>query len=679
MDWLLRLMPPPSHAERAPLRPLLWTTAAFAAGALLNVDRIPLWATAVLIACAAWELSVAARKLPALPKAVQLILTFVLVACVVATFHTLNGLPAGTVLLVVMGSIKLVETRTRRDRYIVIGAAFFLLFAACLDRQALVRLPLYLGAAGLCCTALIVSAYGGAGLDFRVAGKLAARSLLLALPLALVFFLFFPRLPGGFWALPAGEDAVTGLGESMSPGSISELTASYDPAFRVHFAGAIPPPQERYWRGPVLHDFDGYTWRRGAGQEYWQPPLRYLGEPFRYSVTLAPGANRWWFTLDTVVGSPDKHVFFSYDYDLIAREPVTQPTTYDALSYTHHVSSAPLSNSARRMESALPPDRNPRTRQLAARLRAHAPADRDFVLAAIEFLRSGGFQYSLTPPKLDLDSVDDFLFRTREGFCGHYASAFVALMRAGGVPARVVTGYQGGEWNPIGGYFLIRQSDAHAWTEVWIAGRGWQRVDPTAVVAPERLRRGILDILPDAVSGRARLLYSTPFLARLMQGWDALNTAWNEGIVKFNVNTQLGILERLGVHSADWTALVTALGSGLVAWLAWIAWHVGRSASPRPADRLARAYARLCGKLALAGIARDADEGPLAYAARIGRIRPDLMSRAQPLLARYAQLRYGPMSGQVAALATAAFERMVLRCHVARRPPRMQSHNGKSV
>jgi protein-glutamine gamma-glutamyltransferase len=288
------------------------------------------------------------------------------------------------------------------------------------------------------------------------------------------------------------------------------------------------------------------------------------------------------------------------------------------------------------------------------------------VHAAIDFLRSGGFRYSLTPPTLDFDSVDDFLFHTREGFCGHYASAFVALMRAGGIPARVVTGYLGGEWNPVGGYFLIRQSDAHAWTEVWIDGRGWRRVDPTAIVAPERLRRGILDILPDALSGSTRLLHATPWLVRLVQSWDALNSAWNERVVKFDVDMQLGILERLGVRSADWTALVAALGSGLVGWLAWIAWHIGHSAGPRPGDPLGRAYRRLCRKLARAGVAREIHEGPLDYAEKIARRRPDLAPRVQPLLAHYAQLRYGPGRGASGAAAIALFERTVLRCHFPR-------------
>ena len=640
---------------------LLWSTAAFVAGALLHVDRIPLWASAVAVGCAAWQLSSAAHKVPPVSKALQLILTFVLVTCVVFTFHTLNGLPAGTVLLVVMGAIKLLETKSRRDQYIVIGAALFLLLAACLDRQTLARVPLYLAETLLCCTALVMTSYADDRLPVRVALRLAAQSLLLAVPLALIFFFFFPRLPGGFWALPASDTALTGLGEDMSPGSISQLIASYDPAFRARFAGPTPAAAERYWRGPVLHEFDGYAWRRGERQAYPREPLRYLGTAFRYSVTLVPDANHWWFALDTVVRAPSSEASLTYDYDLISSEPVTHAITYEAVSYTHTEATEPLPETARRMETQLPLNRNPRTRELAANLRARAASDADFVRKVIEFFRTGGFQYSLTPPRLDFDSVDDFLFRAREGFCGHYASAFVALMRAGGVPARVVTGYQGGEWNPTGKYFVVRQSDAHAWAEVWIDGRGWRRVDPTAIVAPERLQRGILDILPGALSDTTRLLHTTPLFAKLWQEWDALNIAWTESVVKFDLNSQLGILERLGLRAADWTALVVALGGGLVGWLAWIAWHVGHSAGPRPADPLARAYARLCKKLARAGIARESYEGPIDYGARIARSRPDLASRVEPLLARYAQLRYGPASASVPDEVD-AFRRLVLRC-----------------
>lgn len=646
---------------------MLWSTAALIGAALLHVDRIPIWGSAVLAACAAWQLSAAAGKLPPVPRALRLALTLILVASVLATFHTLNGLAAGTVLLVVMGSLKLLETKSRRDRYIVLGTAFFVLLAASLDRQALIHAPLYILEATLCCSALAINAYGGHGMSARDAGLLAVRSLLLAVPLALLMFLFFPRLPGGFWSLPARDSAVTGLGDSMSPGSISELTESYEPAFRVRFAGEPPPAEERYWRGPVLHSFNGYTWRNNSHGGYRQQRLQYLGRSYHYTVTLLPDSNPWWFALDTVAGSPDRHVSFTYDYVLVAHEPVTQATSYEAQSYPHTLSTDPLSNLARREETALPAERNPRTRALAASLREKAGSDEAFVRAAIEYFHSGGFEYSLTPPRLDLDSVDDFLFHTRVGFCGHFASAFAALMRAGGVPARVVTGYLGGEWNPIGKYFVVRQSDAHAWTEIWIDGRGWRRLDPTAIVAPERLRRGILDLLPNAMSGSTRLVHSTPWLTHLLQGWDALNTAWNERVVKFDYTMQLQILDKFGLHYSNSGGLIAALASGLIGWLAWIAWHIGKSAVIVPPDRLARAYARLCAKLARAGVVRAPDEGPLAFGARLAAGRPDLALRVQPLLVRYAQLRYGPMSGASAARAIELFERVVRTCRLARR------------
>ena len=246
------------------------------------------------------------------------------------------------------------------------------------------------------------------------------------------------------------------------------------------------------------------------------------------------------------------------------------------------------------------------------------------------------------PERLGADAIDDFLFRTRVGFCGHYASAFVVLMRAAGVPARVVTGYLGGEWIPYGGYLLVRQSEAHAWAEVWLEGRGWTRLDPTAVVAPERLHRGILDLMPQELPARARL-HASPWLNELLQRWDAANAWWTNHVVRFYLEAQLGLLERLGIRSPDarslgWTFMVV-----LCLWLAVIAWHVGRSIRPARPDPLARAYARLCRKLARIA-PRAPHEGPLAFGAALIAKRPEVRTSVLPLLERYAALRYGPPS-----------------------------------
>ncbi len=623
--------------------PLEWVAAAFMAGVLLNADRVPWWVVVVAVVCTAWRLLAARSAIPLAGTVLRTIAAVMLVAAILFRFRTLNGLSAGTALLVLMGAIKLLETARRRDQYIMIGASLFLLLAACLDRQGLLRAPLYLLDAWLCCAALAVVAYDAQPadrFDSRAAVRLAGRTLTLAMPLALFLFLFFPRLPGAFWAIPRSDAALTGLTDSMNPGSIAELTTSYEVAFRATFESRPPPPWERYWRGPVLHDFDGATWRT-VSRSPSQPPLQFLGNQYRYRVVLEPSQQHWWFALDTVTGSPSSKVMLTADSQLVASEPVVESTSYTAVSNTLSRSSGELSRAARRRETALPPERNPRSRQLAGELRARAESDRAFVAAALDFLRTGGFQYSLTPPRLGPDPVDDFLFDTRSGFCGHYASAFVELMRAGGVPARVVTGYLGGEWNPIGQYLIVRQSDAHAWAEVWLEGRGWTRVDPTGVVEPERLRRGILDLLPNAVSAQARFVWSKPWLNTLLQRWDTLNAWWNERVTHFSYDDQLRLLERLGFGSPGLDSLGWVFASGLVAWLTWIAWRMGRLPATSHPDRLARAYSRLCRKLTRAGVPREPHQGPLAYANTLSGRRPDLASAARPLLGMYAELRYG--------------------------------------
>ncbi len=666
-----------SRVAASELRPLAWSLAAFLTGVLLHVERVPLWTTATAFLCAAWSAAICTRRLRAPGRWIKGALALALVAAVLAIFHTLNGVAAGTTLLVGMGSFKLLEAHKRRDRYIVIGAALFLLLAACLSQQSLAYAPLYAAHAWLCCSAMAVVAHPRSTFGDRAAGMLAARSLLVALPFAVVAFLFFPRLAGAFWALPQSGAAVTGIADTMSPGAISDLSESRDPAFRVWFDGPLPPPAQRYWRGPVLHDFDGFTWSRSQA---WtssadvEPPAP-LGPAYGYRITLEPTSQHWWFALDTVDGSPSPSVRLTPDHLLVSARPVTEPVTYRAVSHTLVRDAGPLPERSRWRDLRLPAGRNPRAVALGERLRAQTASDDRFVGAVLEFLRTGGFQYTLTPPQLGSDSVDDFLFGTRRGFCDHFASAFVTLMRAGGVPARVVTGYLGGEWNRFGGYLLVRQSDAHAWAEVWLSSRGWTRVDPTAVVAPQRLTRGILDFLPDAASAPVRLLLESRWLSSVRQAWDAANAWWTNQVVGFNLNTQLNLLHRIGFAAPRPTQLVWVLTVAVAGWLAVTTWQLGRLPRPPLPDRLARAYRRFCLKLARAGAPRAAHLGPLAYAEAIARRRPDLARAAGPLLEEYTELRYGSPSGAMSSTnrseRLAAFERGVARLRPARASGRL--------
>jgi transglutaminase-like putative cysteine protease len=646
-----------------------WMIGAYLFGALLHLGQVPPWVILVAASGALWALAAAHGRARLPRRLFKITLALGLTATVLAMFHTLNGLAAGSALLVLMGAVKLLEATSRRDRLIVVGVAFYLLLAACLESQELLRAPLYLLEAWLCCTALLYAAHPDAPIPSHRAGRLSARSLAVALPLALVLFMLFPRLSGSFWSVGSSGQAQSGLSDSMSPGSISELGNSADPVFRVWFDGPPPPPQERYWRGPVLHDFDGYTWTRSDGEGYRRETLEYLGEPYHYRIRLEPDSTRWWPALDTVESAQAPGTSISADRQLVAYRAVHDAVTYSAISYTATESHDEMSRLARRFDSFLT-QRNPRSRALAVRMRAAAPDVPAYVNSVLALFRNGGFAYTLTPPLLDVNSVDDFLFNSRRGFCGHFASAFATLMRAGGVPARVVTGYQGGEWNPIGGYLLIRGSDAHAWVEVWEDGRGWVRVDPTAVVAPERLHRGILDLLPDAGTVPERLLRQFAWLAHGRQAWDALDAWWSTRVVGYNYGSQLRLLGWLGFDNPGWQQLGWLLAGALALWLVVIAWQFGRVRPPSAPDRLARAYLRLCARVARAGPQRQAHQGPLAYAALLGG-RSDPLAQARELLGSYARLRYGRTAPTPAQLRD--FERRVSRWRAPRRRAR-ESH-----
>jgi protein-glutamine gamma-glutamyltransferase len=614
----------------------------FLGAVLLNAHHTALWCLPLALGAVAWRARGLRVPLRLPPRYLRLSVAVLLTLAVLAGFHTLNGVEAGSSLLVAMAALKLTETVRRRDWLIVLGAALFLLLATCLDGQALWRLPLYAAELWLLCTGLYGLGAGAEAPPTRCLLRRAALSLVASLPFALLLFFFVPRLPGSFWALPKPNEAFTGLGDEMSPGSISQLTQSGDEALRVRFDGAPPPPAERYWRGPVLHVFDGYTWRRRHADVGSAPRLQFQGPAYSYEVTLEPNEHNVLIALELPQGLPDTlpTAYSTFDYQLIAPAPVSRAVSYHLHSYPQYRSVEPLSPAARQLDLQLPPQRNPRSIELAHSLRQDAGSDAAFIAAVLAYLRDGGFSYTLEPPLLNLDSVDDLLFRTRQGFCGHYASAFVTLMRAGGVPARVVTGYLGGIWNRYGGYLFISQSDAHAWAEVWRENQGWVRVDPTAVVAPGRLTEELDELLP-AGGGAGRRLLSAPWITDALQAWQGLNAWWQDEFIGFNFARQLGLLAALGFRNHELQVLASLLAGGAAIWLTLIAWGLRPRPQVRTDDSLSRSWRALERKLRHAAAPRAAYESTTAYAERVARAHPELSATLSALARRYARLRYG--------------------------------------
>lgn len=630
--------------RRASVQRLLWVIASLALCIAPHLSHLAPWVVLLAAGAAAWRVAVEVRSGRLPPKWLRILIAFAALLGVLASYRTLNGVEAGTALLVVMAGMKLLETRTVRDLTVIVFLAYFALFAAFLYDQSLLRLPYLLGAAWLLTITLMRIHESTASLRVREAAAMTGKMLLQAAPLAVLLFLFFPRLPGHFWAVPTHSQANTGVDDEISPGDISELSISSAIAFRVKFAGAPPPPRERYWRGPVLHDFDGRTWRRGQ-MLFLPQALAPSGPAYRYKLTLEPHQRRWVFALDAVTDWPARRTMRTADFQLLTMrgDPVRTLTSFELTSSTRYRVAEPLPKAMRVADLRLPAGRNPRSIALAQRLRAQAGDDAAFVAAVLRKFREEEYFYTLEPPRLETDSVDDFLFNTRRGFCEHFASAFTTLARAAGVPARIVAGYQGGEFNPLGGYFIVRQSEAHAWSEVWLAGRGWVRVDPTAAVAPERIESGGLDAAMSAdepVPGR--LLRQSGLLSRIRLAWDAANTFWNDQVVGFGEAQQRRLLERFNIEEPSWKHLGAALVGALAAFFVGMTAYLTLRFRPRRRDPVAQLYATLCRKLAAGQAPRRPHEGPVDYLTRATHARPQLAPILAEIRSLYVSLRYGP-------------------------------------
>jgi transglutaminase-like putative cysteine protease len=624
------------------LRRLGWTVGGLAAAVAPHVSHLKPWVTALALGVALWRLLAEQRgwRLPG--RWIRTVVALAATAGIAFSYRALTGLDAGTALLVLMASLKLLETRTPRDHVVLVFIGWFLCLATFLYRQDMASVAWVLPAAWLLAASLLHVSRTGTTREALRPFRRTGSMLLQALLLAAVMFVFFPRVAGHFWGAPSRERAVTGLSEEVSPGDISELTLNDTVAFRVRFDGDAPPPAERYWRGPVLTEFDGFTWSRARAQTYFKPPVETVGPPLAYTVTMEATGQRMLFALDLVSQWPESMAQQSWDYQLWTRHPVDAVIRYRAESHTRYRAGVELSQALRNRHLQLPVERNPRSRELARRMRATASSDEAFIGDVLQMFRDQDFYYTLTPPKLERDSVDDFLFNTRRGFCGHFASSFTSLMRAAGLPARVVAGYQGGDWNPVGGYLIVRQSHAHAWSEVWLAGRGWTRIDPTAAVAPERVERGLDAALPDGEPVPGRLLRQSDLLWRAQLLWDNVNARWNDWIVRYSGEQQERLLEELGFERPDWRQLGVLLGAGLAAGFAvlsaWLAWQF----RPRRADPASRDYQRFLARLAASGVERAPWEAPRDFLGRVRQQRPDLATQATDITETYLRLRYAP-------------------------------------
>ena len=638
---------PTAAADRVSLESLLWVSACVTLTLLAGIATLPLWVGMTVAAVVAMRLVLAANGRDAPPRALRFTIAALAIGLLFLQFRTFNGLAAGTALLSLMAGLKLLETRTRRDFQIITMIVYFLSLATLLESQSF-WLFTYLIAVCWLTTATLLRVTRSSEIvpsqrtQWRGSMRYAGRLLAQALPLALAFWLFFPRFGGPLWAMPDnGSAATSGLSDSMSPGDITDLAQSDEIAFRVRFSAGTPPAGQRYWRGPVLHDFDGRRWHRSDFGFGNAPRLEFQGPAYRYTVSLEPSQHRWLFALDWPSRWDAAHGYLTGDYMLMQPDPVSQPIDVAVTSYAQVSAAEPLKPALRSRDTHLPPDRNPRSVRLAQEMRRAYPNDLDYVKSVLELFHTQAFFYTLRPPRLKLDSVDEFLFDSRRGFCGHYASAFAVLMRAAGIPARVVTGYQGGTFNRFADYWILRQSDAHAWDEVWIDGHGWLRIDPTSVIAPERIEHGLNDSLAADSPFISRWQQRTPWLTDTRLRIDALRLLWRQRILLFDQDSQERLLSFLRIPEPDGQKVALVLAVCLVAGLAWLTWQVRRDLEPRPSDPVNRAYRRLCHRMAGAGLARWPHEGPEAFAARIATARPDLAPTLGSLCRRYSALRYG--------------------------------------
>ncbi len=620
-----------------------WTLASAALALLPLLLQLPS-ALAALIAVAG--VATAALSLRGvLPMPVRLLLVLAMLGAIVWQMGAVRpGRDTGCALLAAMLAIKSSELRSVRDARSLLGFALFGPFAAfLLDQGPLTTLLAALaGISGLLALQRLAHNEGrSAALPLPGQLRGVGRLLLIGLPLALACFWLFPRLSAPLWGVPERAVGTPGLSDSMEPDQWLDLMADDTPALRVQFFGSVPQPQQRYWRGPVLTRFDGHVWRRDRDADYRRPAqVTHEGPGWDYQIDYEPTDRRLLVALDLPTTAPEGTAL-NAEMSLASQRPLSALTRWRLHSAPATRFDAELSPYQRRAALQLPANFNPRTATLARQWRQEAgDDDAGVVRRALDWI-TADFSYTLETPAPGRDPVDAFLFDYKAGFCQHFSSAFVVLMRNAGIPARVVTGFAGGTRNRLGNYWVVRRMDAHAWAEVWLPQRGWVRVDPTAAVAPER----ILDTLEDRLPAGADIDLQQRWLQAGQIG-DWLRRGWNDLVLSFDARRQQQLLQPLGLDELKPGQLLAGFVATALLAMGWMAWLLARGERER--DPLLRAWHRLGRRYARLGLAREPHEPALAWAQRVHAQRPDpaLIALSQ----RFAEARYAGTRTELAPL-----------------------------
>ena len=619
---------------------LKWLLISLAVVLGTHIPNLPVWVIVASVGFGTWRYLLD-RYQWAMPK-IWALLPITLIICVgiIVTFKGFFGRDASLSLLVVMCSLKLLETKTLRDYMLVIVLAYFLVGNLFLFNQTIATFGLSIAPLILLTATLINISFKDTGKqrDIQFTLTLAAQLLLQAVPVMLILFVLFPRIPGPLWGLPQDANSgMSGLGDSLQFGNISNLTKNSAIAFRVQFKNAVPERDELYWRGPVLWHQEDRSWTMSSAKIGLQPEIaKVSGHPIQYTMTLEPHNRLWMLMLDLPTLIP-QDARLSHDYSVVANKPVRTRLRYDAVSFSRYQLGLNLGERERLLSLQINEGENPKTVQLAESWQGLTAVDK--INTALKRYRQQPFVYTLKPPILSENPVDDFLFNTKRGFCEHYATSFVYLMRAAGVPARIVTGYQGGEYNPNGNYYIVRQSDAHAWAEVWLAERGWVRVDPTAAVSPERIENGISDALDetDELPLMARPDY--PWLKKAYLSWDTVNNGWNQWVLGYDDKKQLDFLKKLSGKNLNLMHILIGM-VGMIAVIMGLTTYFlvkQQKAKLSPAQRL---YAQYLKQLKRAGLSQNSGETALDFAARAAEKLPNQHTQILDIAQRYNVITY---------------------------------------